>query len=204
MIGYQSNLSMRLSDDPPNRAPAVSPRIDYSQIIASLAALDVPFAVFGRAGDCRFASSAAREALGDSTAGPAWSQIRSLVGNALAAPHTPHHRAIRRSPVTGLACEVVVHLLPWPSEAGAAIIILCPTRAERCEFDLAQCGLTPREQEVARLIAAGHSTKSLGAALSISCHTARRHTERVFAKLGVRGRVELTILLTRSTASEER
>lgn len=48
--------------------------------------------------------------------------------------------------------------------------------------------LTPREAEVALLLARGASEKRLARALDISVHTARRHTERVFAKLGVRAR----------------
>jgi DNA-binding CsgD family transcriptional regulator len=46
-------------------------------------------------------------------------------------------------------------------------------------------GLTTREIQVARLLAAGRSNAEITRALSVSAHTARRHTERVRAKLGV-------------------
>ncbi len=57
--------------------------------------------------------------------------------------------------------------------------------------------LTGRELEVASLLADGARTKSVAAALSISVHTARHHTEQVFRKLGVHSRVELTRMVLR-------
>ena len=57
--------------------------------------------------------------------------------------------------------------------------------------------LTRRELEVATLIAEGARAKNVAATLDISVHTARRHTENVFSKLGVHSRVELTHLVFR-------
>jgi DNA-binding CsgD family transcriptional regulator len=57
--------------------------------------------------------------------------------------------------------------------------------------------LTKRELEVAALVAEGKPTKNVAAALSISIHTARRHTEQVFRKLGVHSRVEMTRVVLR-------
>lgn len=51
--------------------------------------------------------------------------------------------------------------------------------------------LTAREAEVAERLLGGASNKRLALELGISAHTARHHTERVFAKLGVRSRREL-------------
>jgi|SRR5689334_12248515 len=56
-------------------------------------------------------------------------------------------------------------------------------------------GLTERETQVAHLLAAGKSTKQVAAALAISPHTARHHTERVYTKLGLRSRVALALAL---------
>lgn len=58
--------------------------------------------------------------------------------------------------------------------------------------------LTGRERSVARLIAFGESNKRIAAALEISEHTARHHTERVFAKLGVRTRSAVAAVIARS------
>ena len=53
-------------------------------------------------------------------------------------------------------------------------------------------GLTARELEVLRLVAAGKSNRDIAAALSISDHTARRHLQNIFAKLGVSSRAAAT------------
>jgi DNA-binding CsgD family transcriptional regulator len=55
--------------------------------------------------------------------------------------------------------------------------------------------LTKRESEVARLLAVGESNAQIAEALSISEHTARRHTEQVMLKLGVRSRAAVGPIL---------
>jgi DNA-binding CsgD family transcriptional regulator len=52
-------------------------------------------------------------------------------------------------------------------------------------------GLTTRELEIARRLADGQSTKELAQSCGISLHTARRHTEKIFCKLGVRSRSQV-------------
>lgn len=52
--------------------------------------------------------------------------------------------------------------------------------------------LTPREQEIVKLIAEGHSTEEIAELLVISRKTVDRHRGNVLAKLGMRNRVELT------------
>ncbi len=51
-------------------------------------------------------------------------------------------------------------------------------------------GLTAREMEVATLLGQGRSNTAIAAALHISNHTARHHTQRVLSKLGVHSRAE--------------
>lgn len=55
--------------------------------------------------------------------------------------------------------------------------------------------LTPREMQVARLLASGCSTVALAGVLLISVHTARRHLEHVLTKLGVHSRGAAVALL---------
>jgi len=55
-----------------------------------------------------------------------------------------------------------------------------------------EAALTPREEEVVKLIAEGHSSKEIAAALHISLKTVERHRANVLAKLGMRDRTELT------------
>jgi DNA-binding CsgD family transcriptional regulator len=52
--------------------------------------------------------------------------------------------------------------------------------------------LTPREDVVVKLIAEGHSTKEIAAALTISPKTVERHRANILQKLGMRDRTELT------------
>jgi DNA-binding CsgD family transcriptional regulator/tetratricopeptide (TPR) repeat protein len=52
-------------------------------------------------------------------------------------------------------------------------------------------GLTGREVEIVRLVAARRSNKEIGAALGISARTASTHLSNIFAKLGVESRGEL-------------
>jgi predicted ATPase/DNA-binding CsgD family transcriptional regulator len=51
--------------------------------------------------------------------------------------------------------------------------------------------LTRREQQIAALIAAGHSNKDIAAELSISPTTAARHVANILAKLGFRSRTQI-------------
>lgn len=51
-------------------------------------------------------------------------------------------------------------------------------------------GLTPRESEIARLIARGRSNKEIARDLCIELSTVKNHVHHVLEKLGVRGRAE--------------
>ena len=51
--------------------------------------------------------------------------------------------------------------------------------------------LTPRELEIAILVAAGHETKIIARRLRISFHTVRVHMARIYAKLGLHKQTEL-------------
>jgi DNA-binding NarL/FixJ family response regulator len=51
--------------------------------------------------------------------------------------------------------------------------------------------LTPRELQVARLVAGGRSNKEIAARLVISQRTAEGHVERILAKLGFTSRAQV-------------
>jgi DNA-binding CsgD family transcriptional regulator len=53
-------------------------------------------------------------------------------------------------------------------------------------------GLTPREREVTRLVVSGSSNREVAATLSIALTTVQDHLKKIFAKLGVGSRHELT------------
>lgn len=54
-------------------------------------------------------------------------------------------------------------------------------------------GLTDREVEVLRILATGASRQGMASMLCVSEHTIRHHLEHIYAKIGVRTRVEATL-----------
>lgn len=64
-----------------------------------------------------------------------------------------------------------------------------------------QWGLTPREIEVVRLLARGLRNREIAQALNVSEYTARNHTERALAKLGVHARAQVGALLRGETVT---
>ena len=52
--------------------------------------------------------------------------------------------------------------------------------------------ITPRERDIVRLLSTGHSRGDIARLLVVSSHTVDDHIKRVYSKLGVRSRPELT------------
>ena len=57
--------------------------------------------------------------------------------------------------------------------------------------------LTPQQWQVARLVAGGATNREVAAQLVLSPRTVEHHLRHIFARLGVRSRVELTRELLR-------
>ena len=62
-----------------------------------------------------------------------------------------------------------------------------------------EVGLSPREQQVARMVAAGRTNQAIAAALEISVWTVSTHLRRIFAKLAVSSRAEMVAHLREET-----
>jgi predicted ATPase/DNA-binding CsgD family transcriptional regulator len=90
--------------------------------------------------------------------------------------------AVAVAPDTGLAME----------SAGNYAAELSPAPAQRDAY-----GLSRRELEVLRLVAAGMSTRALAAALVISERTVANHLSHIFTKLGVESRAAAAALARR-------
>jgi non-specific serine/threonine protein kinase len=58
-------------------------------------------------------------------------------------------------------------------------------------------GLSPREREVAQLIALGRSNREIAEALVLSSKTVESHVKHIFEKLGVQARTEIAVWATR-------
>jgi DNA-binding CsgD family transcriptional regulator len=60
----------------------------------------------------------------------------------------------------------------------------------------AQVSLTPREVEIARLVAKGYVNKTIAGILDISCYTVDTYMRRIFAKLSVTSRAAMVARLS--------
>ena len=59
--------------------------------------------------------------------------------------------------------------------------------------------LSPREREIARMVAEGHPNKTIAAVLEISSWTVNTYLRRMFAKLGVTSRAAMVAKVMRGT-----
>jgi len=75
----------------------------------------------------------------------------------------------------------------------AAVTALIREYLDRDRRGEGQAGiLTPREEEIIKLVAEGYSSKRIAETLTISVKTVDRHRANILGKLGMRDRLELT------------
>jgi DNA-binding CsgD family transcriptional regulator len=80
----------------------------------------------------------------------------------------------------------------WARRATEQIELLSPAgRSDPCADDHPG-GLTRREVDVLRLIAAGNTNKEIAASLYLSVPTVQRHAANIYSKIGTRNRAEAT------------
>jgi DNA-binding CsgD family transcriptional regulator len=92
-----------------------------------------------------------------------------------------------------LACEALEQALATFEELGARLW------GEKTRSELRRISgrrrsgqLTETEERIARLAADGRSNKEIAAALFVSVHTVEAHLTRVYRKLGIRSRSQLS------------
>ena len=86
------------------------------------------------------------------------------------------------------ACRAAVRGEPFLYPGAIATLIRDFLRTDRVPDRI----LTPREEEIVKLIAEGRSSKEIGDLLVISPKTVDRHRANILQRLGLRDRVELT------------
>lgn len=116
--------------------------------------------------------------------------VLTLAGNTVRA-----HTAVRNRIRTRDGQWLTLHAERLRDSPQVSVIIE-PTRPVEIAALVADAyGLTRRERDVVGLLASGHSRQEIARSLRLSPHTVDDHTKRVFGKLGVRSRAELTYRL---------
>ena len=151
------------------RADAIGPEAAVRALAAAAEVRDTVGAAIhaGLRGEHAAFLDAARAALGEAGFAGTWAAGRGL----------PLEQAIAET--TALAEAAAAEAPPTPPTAASSVGTLPPPVSAAAAH-----GLTPRELEVLRLVAAGLTDRQIGEALFISHATARTHVGRVLAKLG--------------------
>ncbi|MEU4578818.1 MULTISPECIES: response regulator transcription factor [Nonomuraea] len=90
------------------------------------------------------------------------------------------------------ACRAAMRGEPFLYPGAVTALIRDYLRRDDQRESLPASILTPREEEIVKLIAEGHSSKEIADLLVISVKTVDRHRANVLGKLGMRDRLELT------------
>jgi DNA-binding NarL/FixJ family response regulator len=83
-------------------------------------------------------------------------------------------------------------LAPFVGDSDSVVAAIDEFLSERPVEAARQDGLTPREVQVLRLIAAGRSNREIAEALVLSERTVARHVTNIYTKAGVHSKAEAT------------
>ena len=79
-----------------------------------------------------------------------------------------------------------------PGRGSETVVVIAPSEPEEvARLNVASYSLTPREEEIVKLVARGRSTREISGSLFISDHTVHNHLRSVFEKTGVSSRREM-------------
>lgn len=96
------------------------------------------------------------------------------------------------------ACRAAMRGEPFLYPGAVTALIRAYLHRDRLGEPQPESVLTPREEEIVKLVAEGHSSKEIAATLVISVKTVERHRANVLQKLGLRDRLDITRYAIRS------
>ena len=160
-----------------------------------------------------FAAAAAARRLGRRAARllGAAGALREITGAPLTRAEGKEHDVVLRrihqlvSPASFLAEQALGRAL-GPDEAADYALLRRDVERQPVASAEAAPGarvLTPRERQVAVLVARGMTNRQIADTLSLGRRTVGTHLEHIFAKLGVQARAELAAWITRQLSPEE-
>jgi non-specific serine/threonine protein kinase len=94
------------------------------------------------------------------------------------------------SPGQAIAYALMLEEIETPAPVLEVTVPPQPPRPLSPENAALLNSLTPREIEVLRLLAGGHTAKEIAARLGVAVPTANRHTANLYNKIGARGRAD--------------
>jgi len=100
------------------------------------------------------------------------------------------------------ACRATMRGEPFLYPKAARALIREHLEGARTGAAIRDDPLTPRESEIVKLVAEGHTSREIAEALVISEKTVERHRANILDKLGMRDRVELTRYAIRTGLAE--
>lgn len=115
--------------------------------------------------------------------------VLTLAARAVGGEHEPRFARVRTR--AGRWISLYAERLATDPVQVTVIVEPCrPTEIAQIIADAYQ--LTPRERDIVRLLSTGHSRRDIARLLVVSSHTVDDHIKRLYGKLGVRSRPELT------------
>lgn len=100
-------------------------------------------------------------------------------------------------PIDALLREVIARASALDPEGGPSFVVTVD--GVRCALSPARTSaadsLSPREQEIARMVARGYTNKMIASVLQISLWTVSTHLRRIFVKLEVSTRAAMVALV---------
>ena len=133
-----------------------------------------------------------------------WANVREVAEAVVASADAPAGFVRRELPVGERQLDAYASLTDGDGGMTVVVVVAAPTdsRAPTAAQIRSKFGLTPREAEVALLLAARRSNKEIAQKLSIAHKTAWRHTESVLSKLNTGSRRDVGRVL-RAAMGEE-